>query len=175
MLLRMFKESDLEVLSEALHIAEDKTSDFFKFSPALWKKNQYDIKTIKSLASDDISAYALAVLRKGTTKEPTGWKSKEKDFYCIYLQDHQILHAVERDRELTLLPFLTYIFTHELVHIVRFGSFLQRYNVSGAIREKEEEIVHGVTFDILKSLKLKRMDYVLNAYQGHRICEINLS
>ncbi|MBW2095375.1 MAG: hypothetical protein JRI80_10850 [Deltaproteobacteria bacterium] len=173
--LQTFRESDLATLSEALHVAEDKTSDFFKSSHDLWKRNQYDVKTIKSLASDDMSSYALAVLRRGARKGPSSWESKEKNFYFICLQDHRILKAVQRDRELALLPFLTYILTHELVHIVRFGSFLQRYEVSGANKEREEQIVHGITFDILKDLSLRKMDYVLDAYRDHRICEVNLS
>jgi hypothetical protein len=175
MALRTFKDDDLVTVSEALDVAEDRTSDFFKFSYALWKKNQYDVKTAESLAPDDISTYALAVLRRGTRKGATGWKSKEKNFYFICLQDHQILKALQRDRELALLPFLTYIFTHELVHIVRFGSFLQRYEASGVNREKEEQIVHAITFDILKNLPLRKMDYVLAAYRNHRVCEINFS
>jgi hypothetical protein len=175
MSVRTFRESDLATLSEALHVAEGKISDFFKFSYDLWKKNQYDVKTVKSLASDDISSYALAVLRRGVRKGVAGWKGKEKNFYFICLQDHQILKAVQRDRELVLLPFLTYIFTHELVHIARFGSFLQRYDVSGVDKEREEQIVHGITFDILKDLSLRKMDYVLDAYRDHRICEVHLS
>jgi hypothetical protein len=175
MTLRTFRESDLATLSEALYVAEEKTSDFFKFSYDLWKRNQYEVKTVRSLASGDISLYALAVLRRGTRKGAVGWKSKEKNFYFICLQDHQILKAVERDGDLALLPFLTYIFTHELVHIARFGIFLQRYEVSGVNREREEQIVHGITFDILKDLSLRKMDYVLDAYRDHRICEVNLS
>ena len=175
MALRTFKDEDLVTLTEALDVAEDRIGDFFKFSHELWKKNQYDVKTVKSLAPGDVSTYALAVLRRGTRTEPADWKSKEKNFYFICLQDHQILKAVQRDRELVLLPFLTYIFTHELVHIVRFGSFLQRYEVSGVNREKEEQIVHAITFDVLKDLSLLKMDYVLDAYRDHRICEISFS
>jgi len=172
---RTFKESDLATLSEALDVAEDKTSDFFKFSHALWKNNPYDVKTVKSIGSEDLNSYALAVLRRGTRKGAAYWKNRAKSFYFICLQDNRILDAVERDAELDLLPFLTYIFTHELVHIVRFGSFRQRYEISGPNREKEEQIVHGITFDILKDLSLRRMDYVLDAYRGHRICELRLS
>ncbi len=175
MTLRTFKKSDFATLSEALHVAEDKTSDFFRFSYDLWKRNQYDVKTVKSLPPDDLNTYALAVLKRGTRKGPASLKSKDRNFYFICLQDHQILEAVQRDEELALLPFLTYIFTHELVHIVRFGSFLQRYEVSGANREREEQIVHEITFDILKDLSLRKMDYVLDVYRGHRICEVNLS
>ena len=173
--LRTFKDEDLVTLSDALDVAEDRTSNFFKFSHNVWKKNQYDVRTMRSLAPGEVSNFALAVLRKGTRKGEPDWTSKERSFYSICLQDHQILKAVQRDKELALLPFLTYIFTHELVHIVRFGRFLQRYEISGVNREKEEQIVHAITFEILKSLSLRKMGYVLDAYQGHRMCEISFS
>lgn len=175
MALRTFKDDDLATVSEALDVAEDKTGDFFKFSHGQWKRNRYDIRTLKSLAPYDISSYALAVLRKGARVGALEWKINDKEFYFICLQDHQILKALGRDKDLELLPFLVYIFTHELVHIVRFGNFLQRYEVSGANREKEERIVHATTFEILKDLSLSKLDYVLDAYRGHRICEINFS
>jgi hypothetical protein len=175
MALRTFKDEDLVTLSDALDVAEDEPPNFFKFSHDLWKRNQSDVKTMKSLAPGEMSNFAFAVLRRGTRKGLPDWKSKERNFYFICLQDHQILKALRRDNELALLPFLTYIFTHELVHIARFGRFLQRYETSGVNREKEEQIVHAITFDILKGVSLWKMDYVLDAYQDHRIGEISFS
>jgi hypothetical protein len=175
MALKTFKDEELVTLSDALDVAEDRTINFFKFSHDLWKRNQYDVRTMKSLSPGQVSNFALAVLRRVTRKGLPDWKSKERDFYFICLQDHQILKAVQRDKELALMPFLTYIFTHELVHIVRFGRFLQRYETSRVNREKEEQIVHAITFDILKDVSLWKMDYVLDAYQDHRIGEITFS
>jgi Mg2+ and Co2+ transporter CorA len=102
-------------------------------------------------------------------------KAKERDYYLICLHDHQILEALRKDRNLQLLPLLIYVFVHELVHIVRFCNFSQRFEVSDERREKEEKVVHSTTFDILKGLSLPRMDYVLHSYQNHRICEMTMS
>jgi len=173
--LRTFKTRELSTLSEALDVAEDKTGNFFKFSFGQWKRYRYDIWTLESLAPDDISAYALAVLRKGSRLEARDWNNKEEDFYFICLQDHLILGALNRDKELELLPFLVYIFTHELVHVVRFCNFLQRYDISEVNKEREEKVVHATTFEILKNLSLPKMDYVLNSYEEHRICHMSLS
>lgn len=173
--MRTFKTRDLSTVSEALDIAEDKTGDFYKFSFGQWKRHRYDIRTLESLAPDDISAYALAVLRKASRIGTLDWKNKEDDFYFICLQDHLILEALHRDEELDLMPFLVYIFTHELVHVVRFCNFLQRYDVSEVNKKKEEKVVHATTFEILKNLSLPKMDYVLNSYEEHRICDVNLS
>jgi hypothetical protein len=55
---------------------------------------------------------------------------------------------------------------------VRFCNFLQRYEISGDKRMEEERIVHAATFDILKGISMPELDYVLDSYQGHRICDM---
>jgi hypothetical protein len=170
-----FKKNDLTVISDALEIAEDATGNFYKFSLGQWKRHQYDVKTRFSLDTEALSASALAVLLKSMRKvEDVDWKSKGRDFYFICLQDHSILEVLERDRYLTLLPLLIYVFTHELVHIVRFCNFFQMFDVSQKKRSREEEIVHKTTFEILKDLSLPNLNYVLDSYQDHRMCEMGL-
>lgn len=160
-------------LGEALDIAEDRTGNFYKFSIGQWKRYRYDIKTQESLTADEITKYAFALLNKCINVtdgfEP---KTKNQDFYFICLQDNQILKAMKRDKNLKLLPLLVYVFTHELVHIVRFSNYFQRYEVSGEDREKEEKIVHSLTYEILKKLSIPNLDYILQSYQGHRVCAL---
>jgi hypothetical protein len=172
-----FKDYDLVTVGDALDIAEDATGNFYKFSTGQWKRHAYDVKTLLSLTGDEISKHAFALLNKGSSLVDDGLESKTKkrDFYFICLQDHQILKALKRDSELGLLPLLVYVFTHELVHIVRFCNFFQRFDVSESEKEKEETVVHATTFDILKDVSLPRLDYVLDSYRGHRICEMPLS
>ena len=176
MTLRSFKDNNLLTVSEALDIAEDKTGNFFKFSLMQWKRHRYDIKTLSSLKSDEISDHAFALLNKGSRViNDYDSKTRKHDFYFICLQDHQILKALSRDKNIGLLPLLVYAFTHELVHIVRFCNFFQRFEIEGKNREKEEEIVHAKTFEILKDLYLPKLDYVLDLYTGHRICDMAVS
>lgn len=176
MSLQSFKENDLLTVSDALDIAEDATGNYYKFSMRQWKRHRYEIKTLFSLNRDEISKKAFAVLNKGSRIiggfEP---KTKSRDFYFICLQDHRILGALKRDKELGLLPLLVYIFTHELVHIVRFCNFLQRFDASGKQKEKEETVVHAKTYEILGNFSLPKMDYVLDAYKDHRVCEMLVS
>ena len=176
MTLWSFQNKDLPTLREALDVAEEKTGDYYKFSFGQWKRHGYDIKTLSTLGNDQITSNAFALLNKGSRVisdfEP---KTKKRDFYFICLQDHHILKAVRRDKDVGLLPLLVYIFTHELVHIVRFCNFSQRFEVSGEGREQEEGIVHGLTFEILKNLSLPRLDYVLDCYEGHRICDLAMT
>ncbi len=168
-----FKENDLTVVSDALEIAEDATGNFYKFSLGQWKRHCFDVKTRVSLRLEGMSSSALAVLFKGMRMvDDFDPKTKYRDFYFICLQDHLILEVLKRDRYLTLLPLLIYVFTHELVHIVRFCNFYQRFDVSEKNRDKEEEVVHRTTFEILKDFSLPNLNYVLDSYQGHRMCEI---
>ncbi|MBW1702608.1 MAG: hypothetical protein JRJ69_04305 [Deltaproteobacteria bacterium] len=171
-----FKDYDLVTIGDALDIAEDATGNFYKFSTGQWKRHAYEVKTLLSLSSDEISKYAFALLNKGSrVVDGLESKTKKRDFYFICLQDHLILKALRRDNELGLLPLLVYVFTHELVHIVRFCNFYQRFDVSGNEKEREETVVHATTFDILQNISLSRLDYVLDSYQGHRICDMALS
>jgi len=170
-----FSRHELTTVSDALDIAEDAIGNYYKFSLGQWKRHGYELKTLSSLRSEEISSFALAVLSKGA-REVDGFesKTKERDFYFICLQDHLILNALRRDREVALMPLLVYVLTHELVHIVRFCGFFQRFQVSDRERAEEEKIVHSMAYDILKDISLTKLDYVLNSYSEHRRCRVAL-
>ncbi|HIC85583.1 MAG TPA: hypothetical protein EYP06_04720 [Desulfobacterales bacterium] len=172
---KAFDYEQLLTLGNALHIAEEVTADFFKFSTAQWRRHPFDVKTLRSLTKEEIRGDVFAMLHRGLLGGeryiPT---IRKKDYYLICLQDHHILEAVSRDKAIGLLPLLVYIFTHELVHIVRFGSFLQRFDVRGSKREEEEQRVHNITYEILKGVSLNKLDCVLDAYYGHRICYVSV-
>lgn len=171
MAVKAFGDYELTKLGEALDIAEDATGDFFKFSDPQWKRHRYDVKTLLSLERGEISDDAFAVLTKGSrVLDGTESSTKKRDYFFICLQDHHILKALKRDRSLRLAPLLVYVLTHELVHVVRFSSFQKRFEATGQERENEEETVHRITFDILKNITLSRLDYILRAYQCHRVC-----
>jgi hypothetical protein len=171
-----FQHDDLLTLSEALDIAEDATGNFYKFSSGQWKRHRYDVKTLASLEANEITQQAFALLNKGARVTSSfESKTKSRDFYFICLQDHRIQNALNRDKALWLLPLLVYVFTHELVHIVRFCNFFQRFDVSGKEKDKEESVVHETTFEILENLALPKLDYVLDSYKDHRICEMVVS
>jgi hypothetical protein len=167
-----FKREQLFTVSRALDIAEDKTGNYFKYSAVQWNRHRYDVKTLSGLRPEQIVPDAFAFVDKGVRK-PGDLESPRanRERYFICLQDHEILKALERDRDLELLPLLVYIFTHELVHIVRFSRFLQRFETRASDREKEEKVVHGITQDILKRSALPRMSLVLASYHDHTIRE----
>jgi len=171
-----FESADLMTVGEALHIAEDKTGDFYKFSFGQWKRHRYDVKTLSTLNDAEITPQAFALLNKCTGEiERFESKTKKRDFYFICIQDHQILKAIRRDKNLALMPLLVYVFTHELIHIVRFCNFFERFEISGEGRKKEEKIVHKTTYEVLKDLTLPKLDYILDSYRGHRVCDLAVS
>lgn len=173
MALSSFQSHDLMIVSDALDIAEDATSNFYKFSSSQWRRNHYDVKTLNLLKDDEISRHVFALLNKGT-RMSDGFESKTKnrDFYFICLQDHQIIKALRRDMNLRLLSLLVYVLTHELVHIVRFCNFVRRFDVSSEERDDEEKIVHAMTYEILENVSIPDLNYVLDLYKGHRICDM---
>jgi hypothetical protein len=73
-----------------------------------------------------------------------------------------------REPKLPLLPLLIYVITHELVHIIRFYRFDQNYEASEKTRAAEEILVHKLTFEMLKAIKLNDLSTVLDYYSKHR-------
>ncbi len=173
---RSFSYHQMATLAEALQIAEEVTSDHFKFSSGQWKRHPYDVRLRDTWQHLPVPCNVFAVLDKvNRAGEILCPRAKGKDFYFILLQDERILSAISRDERLELLPLMLYIFTHELIHIVRFSNFLQRFEVSQEVREQEERKVHGLAYDILRRVPIKDLGYVLQSYEGHRICKLGLS
>ena len=95
--------------------------------------------------------------------------SSRFDFYKVCLQDHVILKALQREEKETLfLPLVIYILTHELIHIVRFNRFEQRFFAIPQEKEKEEIRVHAITYEILKGLRYRGMSAVLDSFSKSR-------
>jgi hypothetical protein len=170
--LKYFNKKQLGILGDALDIAEDMTSNYYRLSLSHWKRNPFDVKTLSNLLGEDIKDNAFALLKKymapGNGEREPIYKGRE--LYLICLQDHQILQALQRDRYLKLLPLLSYILTHELVHIVRFCKFNARFDTQEEnSRTKEEKVVHQTTYEILKGLSLPNLSYILGSYNPDRV------
>jgi hypothetical protein len=92
---------------------------------------------------------------------------EEGDFYRICLQDNRILDAA-RETEMRLGPLLTYVLTHELVHVVRFGQQLQRVDLPYELRQHEERRVEKTTRAILA----KAGDAEINRFLSRRLADL---
>ena len=169
----MFSPVQIQVVSQAVEIAEDVTANYFKISTAEWKHVRYDIRTLAELRAEEITDSAFAQITRYSRHraDRTVRGKRHYDYFKICLQDHNIIAAVERDEPLELLPLAMYVVSHELVHVVRFCKFLQRFDAEAEEREREEMRVHEITQKMLSSLGISRLDYVLQAYLNYQFME----
>lgn len=165
----LFLQHHKELLREAAVIAEEMTSDFFKLTPTCWRRARYDILTLEGLEQEEISPHALALVAKyhGCHRDRV-LKSAVFDFYRICLQDHNILKALDACPDLSLLPLLLYILTHELVHVVRFSRFQALFEAPEEQKDEEERKVHLLTQKILTPLKSPDIPRVIRYYEENR-------
>jgi hypothetical protein len=162
---RHFHAQHKELLEEAAIIAEEMTFDFFKLSPAHWRRSRYDILTLEGLSREEISphAHALVAKYKGVPQN-SSLQSDWFDFYRVCLQDHNILKTLESIPNLSMFPLLLYIVTHELVHVIRFSQFLALFEASEEEKAREETLVHHLTQKILQSLNYLDLSPVIRYY-----------
>lgn len=160
-----FSKEQMTSVKEAVALAEELTSDYFKYSTNQWRRCRYDILTADKLSEDEITDEAFAqILRYVARPVSSQLKSTHFDFYKICLQDHVILSALERDKSIGLFPLILYVVTHELVHIVRFSLFLQSFEAYPSERKEEERRVHRLTADIIKGIKHPGVELVAKEY-----------
>ncbi|MFP5265074.1 MAG: hypothetical protein ACLGJB_24555 [Blastocatellia bacterium] len=144
-----FNSVQLRIVRKARDRAAGFVSDYYRVAPREWRKMPYEVKTLRALDSSEVTDAALAqTVCYGFRREAGPLILEEGDFYRICLQDHRILDAV-RDTKVQLGPILTYVLTHELVHVVRFGQQLQRVDLPYELRPHEEQRVEKTTRAIL--------------------------
>jgi hypothetical protein len=171
-----FNPAEILLLRKAIEIAEEVTSDHYKISTSQWRHYRYDIQSLRDLKEDEITDLAFAQIRRyARIPEQRPSASKHGEFFKICLQDHMIRHAIERDPSIQLLPLATYIVTHELIHVIRFSRFLQRFETDSAARQLEEQWVHHQTHALLKHLRIEALAEVLDVFHDCRLMETFVS
>jgi len=166
-LMRTFDPSEMAVVAQTVEIAEDVTANYFKISTSQWRHVRYDIGTLATLTAEEITDGAFAqITRYGRFPEPRLREARPYDFFKICLQDHNIIAALVRDENLRLVPLMVYVATHELVHVVRFCKFLQRFDAEPEERLREEITVHEITQKALENVGLAHMGYVVQGYRS---------
>ncbi len=161
----IFNADQIEIINRAVEMAEELVSNHFKMSANQWLRPKYDIKTMSELSPDEIVSgpFAQIIRYKGRHKNRL-LGSSTYDFYKICLQDHSILSVLRQSEDLKLFPFLLYIVTHELIHIVRFSKFLQRFDASPDEKMQEETRVHKTAHEILITIRDEGMPDVMKFY-----------
>ena len=164
-----FDPKDLTAVNNAVAMAEEVVSNFYKMSEGQWLRRRYDVKTLVDLSPAEIvdGPFAQVIRYEGRLKE-LSLGSSAYDFYKICLQDHAILSVLKNSADMKLFPFILYIVTHELIHIVRFSKFLQNFVASPEEKIVEEKRVHENTHKILRDLQVGGLPVVLNFYHEWR-------
>ncbi len=162
---KTFNAEQIRQVTEAVAVAEELVSNFYKLSDNQWLHARYDVKTLADLGPDEIVDGPFAqIIRYEAKRRDTSLGSATYDFYKICIQDHAILAAMRDTPGLQLMPFALYIGTHELIHIVRFSKFLQNFDAPPADRLVEENRVHALTRRILAGLPTPGLSRVLAFY-----------
>lgn len=169
MTLAKFKPTQIETLNNAISVAEELVANRYKISAARWRHQKYDIKTLSDLSPGEIidGPFAQIIRYEGRQKGKV-LGSSNFDFYKICIQDHQILHTLSDRPGIQLYPFLVYIITHEMIHVMRFIKFLQNFDASPEEKLTEEARVHRLTREILEPVFSDQMDPVFDFYRKWR-------
>jgi len=147
--LSCFNPLQLRSVRQARARAAALVSAYYCVAPREWQRMPYEVKTLRALDHSEVTDAALAQTVCYNFKRAAGsLVLKEGDLYRICLQDHRILDAM-RHTQLHLGSLLTYVITHELVHVVRFGQRLQRIDLPVELRDDEERKVEKTTRTIL--------------------------
>ncbi len=170
---RYFSGQELEKVDEAVKIAEELVNNHFKMSSTRWLKNRYDIRTAKDLdLHERVDGPVAQVIKYEARKKEVPLVSSAFNLYKICLQDSAILKTIQK-QGLFLEPFLLYILCHELIHVVRFSKFEQRYeNKNEAdVTLDEERRVHTLTHEILKPFSIPGLMEVFEFYRDWRVAD----
>ena len=142
-----FSAPQRSLVFRALDEAEGRTAGYYCIPPFRWEQLRYDLLTQVDRGWEPLPDPTFArvrFLQSIHARQPF-------DFYRIELNDRSILAAAKRENLLRdLYPFLVYILTHEMVHMVRLSSILDgRAETLPPADEWEEERVQGISRRIL--------------------------
>ncbi|MEW6261100.1 MAG: hypothetical protein AB1547_14495 [Thermodesulfobacteriota bacterium] len=160
--MKTFSSDQLTIVREAASMAEELVHEHHRLSGASGKMPRYDLRTLAELQPHEIADGPFAqVIRYEARPTSRILGSATFDFYTICLQDHRILEVMEEHPKIQLFPFILYLVVHELIHIARFGKFLQYYEAGEEKRLAEEKRVHEITRSILDHLRLDGLSEIL--------------
>jgi len=167
-----FETREIGVLAQAIDVSEELISDFYKISTSEWKRYRYDIQSLSTLYEEEITDIAFAQIRRYLRRPGDRTRGSEPgDFFKICIQDHVIRMAVERDSHIGLFPLTAYVVIHELIHVVRFAKFVQRFDSTAAEQDAEEKRVHAITYELMQKTRIQGLPEVLTAFKDCRTME----
>jgi hypothetical protein len=143
--------------------AEEHTLSYYCIPPHRWQQLKYDLVTRQDREWEPLPDAALARVQRLHHFRPL--RDSAYDFFRIQLNDPGILNAAQRESlEPDLYPFLLYILTHEMVHLVRLSTILPDEREVRLSMEEEENRVQRVAYRILSNTPDQRMGPILTRF-----------
>jgi hypothetical protein len=138
-----FSRPERNLLVRAVGEAEWHTSRYYRIPPFKWQEMKYDLLTCQDEQWEPLpeTVFARLQLLEDTRRNASG------DFYRIQLNDPSILSAAAREKLTELYPFLLFILTHEMVHLVRVSTILGPR--APVCPDDEEKRVQRISWQIL--------------------------
>src|SRR5512140_774651 len=159
----IFGAAERRRLDRANAIAEDLTGRFYCIPGREWPRYPYEVRTLAEGPGPAAPAFADVVRMVPAAASPR--QDGLGQLFRIRLRDDAILQAVARRSDgIELYPLLLYIVTHELVHVVRFGSGFAPYHAAEHRRWQEEARVHAITRGVLRPVASASLRRVLEVY-----------
>lgn len=150
----------------ALNESEQYLDRFYRFSPREWFNFCYSIETGFTIKDNVPHSSIFAEVKKLDPIIKKCSDEFQRDQYIVCLFDKNIINVLKRRSSLELYPLMVYILTHELVHIARFSQKLYPFECFDfKSHKKEEEKVHNITFQMLKSFKMKTLEDIASLYK----------
>ena len=143
-----FSKGQRELAIQAMDEAGERTARYYCIPPFRWQELRYDLLTRQDREWQPLPDIVFAQVQ--FLQRVNRRQSDLRDFYRIQLNDPTILTAAERENLASnLYPFLVYILTHEMVHLVRLTTILEDPAVVPPFDESEEQRVQCISHQIL--------------------------
>jgi hypothetical protein len=143
--------------------AEEHTLSYYCIPPHRWQQLKYDLVTRQDREWEPLPDAALARVQRLHHVRPL--RDSAYDFFRIQLNDPGILNAVQRESlGPDLYPFLLYILTHEMVHLVRLSTILPDEREVRLEMDEEETRVQKVAYRILAKQPDQRIGPILTRF-----------
>ncbi|HYK87691.1 MAG TPA: hypothetical protein VE398_02905 [Acidobacteriota bacterium] len=143
-----FSQGQRQLAIQAMDEAEERTARYYCIPPHRWQEMRYDLLTCQDREWEPFPDAVLA--RVQFLQRLVRSKGGLHAFYRIQLNDPGILTAALRENlDSNIYPFLVYIITHEMVHLVRLSTILEHPAALASLDESEERRVEHISHQIL--------------------------
>jgi hypothetical protein len=159
-----FSRDQRKLVFRATDEAEQRASDYYCIPPHGWNNLRYDLVTREDRDWEPLPDESI-LARVQHIENVIPVRARKLDFYRIQLNDPTILCAAERE-SLTpdLYPFLVFIITHEMVHLIRLSSILDDPRFRPVSAEEEEARVQRVSRQILLDSGYSKFEPIMQKF-----------